>query len=362
MRIAYVTIHVAPEIMQGGVGKKIKNQITIWKEEGHEVNLFSLTPAEIPIPEARQFIFDSRAKLLKREVSRSKTLVKMLDEILEFKPDLIYLRYGLYSYPLHRLFRIAPVVLETNSDDMQEYIKRGKFFYWTNRLTRNLTFGPARGLIVPSHELVSVLNPEGDKPACVISNGIDIKDVNPLPPTKNTTPVITLVGSPGMKWHGVDKLIRLAELCPDLTVNIVGYSQSDVEGPIPVNVHLHGFLSREQVREVLSNTDVACGSLALHRNNMEEASVLKIREALGYGIPVIIAYRDTDLDGVGMTGIFQIPNTETNVIDNAENIRKFAYSMMGKRVDVNAIAQLLSQRRKETTRLNFFKLMLDRRA
>jgi hypothetical protein len=165
-----------------------------------------------------------------------------------------------------------------------------------------------------------------------------------------------------MKWHGVDKLIRLAELCPDLTVNIVGYSQSDVEGPIPVNVHLHGFLSREQVREVLSNTDVACGSLALHRNNMEEASVLKIREALGYGIPVIIAYRDTDLDGVGMTGIFQIPNTETNVIDNAENIRKFAYSMMGKRVDVNAIAQLLSQRRKETTRLNFFKLMLDRRA
>ena len=34
MRIAYVTVHVAPEIMQGGVGKKIKTQMRIWREHG----------------------------------------------------------------------------------------------------------------------------------------------------------------------------------------------------------------------------------------------------------------------------------------------------------------------------------------
>ena len=82
MRIAYVTIHVAPEIMQGGVGKKIKNQISIWRGQGNDATLFSLTPAEIPFPEARQFIFDSKTNLLKREFARSATLKQMLAAVI----------------------------------------------------------------------------------------------------------------------------------------------------------------------------------------------------------------------------------------------------------------------------------------
>jgi hypothetical protein len=358
MRIAYVTVHVAPEIMQGGVGKKIQNQTTIWREHGHEATLFSLTPAEFPFPEARQFIFDSQGGLLKREIARSITLKQMLASIQKYQPDLIYLRYGLYSFPLHRLFKIAPVVVETNSDDRPEYRKRGFFFYWMNRLTRNLTFGPACGIIVPSYELENVLVPKHNKPVCVISNGIGINDIDPLPHTKNTTPVITLVGSPGMAWHGVDKLVKFAETATDVTVNIVGYSQADVDAPVPANVHLRGFLSHQGVREIMLNTDVTCGTLALHRKNMNEASPLKVRESLAYGIPVILAYHDTDLDNVKIDTILHIPNTEDNVMENTEQIRKFAYDMLGKRVDINSVAPQLDQRRKETTRLDFFESLL----
>ena len=358
MRIAYVTIHVAPEIMQGGVGKKIKNQSDIWREHGHEVTLFSLTPAEIPFPEARQFILDSKAKILKREIARSVTLKQMLASIREYKPDLIYLRFGLYSYPLHQLFKIAPVVLETNSDDMQEYHKRGFFFYWMNRLTRSLTFGPACGIIVPSHELVGVLLPKRDKPFSVISNGLDLSQAETLPPTSHKQPAITMVCTPGMKWHGVDKLIKFAELHSDVTVNLVGYSEKDMDQPVPSNLRLHGFLNRLGVRNVLANTDVACGSLALHRNNMQEASVLKIREALAYGIPVIIAFWDTDLHDVSLETILHIANTENNVIENAERIRNFAYAMIGKRVDINSVASYLDQNKKESTRLAFFQNIL----
>ena len=143
MRIAYVTIHIAPEIMQGGVGRKIKTHIKLWREKGHEVSLFSLTPAEIPLPGERQFIFSQKGGLLKREVSRAKVLKQMLVEIGKYKPDIIYLRYGLYSYPLHRIFRIAPVVLDTNANDRREYASRGQFFYWMNRLRGSI---PAREL------------------------------------------------------------------------------------------------------------------------------------------------------------------------------------------------------------------------
>ncbi|MBE0681193.1 MAG: glycosyltransferase family 4 protein [Anaerolineales bacterium] len=359
MRIAYVTIHVAPQIMQGGAGKKIKSQMRIWREHGHEVALFSLTPAEIPFPEEHQFIFESRGDLFRREINRASTLKRMLAVIRQFNPELIYLRYGLYSYPLHRIFKIAPVVLETNSDDVQEYRKRGAFFYWMNRLTRKLTIAPAKGLIVPSHELVNILLPNHDKPNRVISNGIDLKDVEPLPPTKNEKPVITLVGSPGMNWHGVDKLIKLAEACPEIFVNIVGYSQKDIGQPVPQNVRLHGFLDKQGVREVLMKTDVACGSLALHRNKMEEASVLKIREALAHGIPVIIAYRDTDLNELSLDTILRIPNTENNVLENAAKIHEFALGMIGRRVDIKTVAPLLDQGQKELTRLAFFQKILD---
>jgi glycosyltransferase involved in cell wall biosynthesis len=359
MRIAYVTIHVAPEIMQGGVGKKIKNQTTAWREHGHETTLFCLTPAEIPIPEARQFVFNSKIGVFKREIARSAALKKMLAAIQEYQPDLIYLRYGLYSFPLHRLFKIAPVVLETNSDDRPEYRQRGFFFHWLNLFTRNLTIGPACGIIVPSHELETVLLPKRDKPVCVISNGMDIKDIDPLPPTQNTNPVITLVASPGMDWHGVDKLVKLAETYPDITVNIVGYSLKDLDNPIPANVCLHGFLSRQGVREVMLNTDITCGTLALHRKKMNEASPLKVRESLAYGIPVIIAYHDTDLHDTQIETILHIPNSEDNVTGNAERIHQFAYHMLGKRMDINSVIPLLDQRHKEKLRLDFFESLLQ---
>lgn len=359
MRIAYVTVHVAPEIMQGGVGKKIRTQMSIWRGLGHHVTLFSLTPAEIPFPDERQFIFDAKTNLLKREANRASGLMRMLESIRDYKPDVIYLRFGLYSYPLHRLFKIAPVVLETNSDDRQEYQKRGAFFYWMNRLTRNLTFGSASGIITPSHELVDVLLPKRDKPFRVISNGIDLSQAETLPPPNNEKPVITMVCSPGMKWHGVDKLLKFAEETPDVVVNLVGYSEKDLDMPAPSNVKLHGFLDKQGVRAVLARTDVALGTLALHRNQMQEASVLKVREALAYGIPVVIAFDDTDLHDVELDTILRIPNTEENVAESAVRIRKFAYDMIGKRVDINAIAPYLDQRKKEETRLDFFKQIVN---
>lgn len=358
MRIAYVTVHIAPEIMLGGVGKKIKTHIKLWRELGHEATLFSLTPAEIPFPGERLFLFDAQVGLVKREVNRAKGLTRLLAALHEYRPDIIYLRFGLYSYPLHRIFQIAPVVLDTNSNDVDEYRKKGAFFYWLNRITRKITFGLASGVISPSHELVDILVPKHDKPVQVIANGVDLSETKPLPPTTHTHPAITLVGTPGMSWHGVDKLIAFARLYPDIVVNIVGYAEKDMDESVPSNVRLHGFLNQEQVRSVLAETDVACGTLAFHRNNMHEASALKVREALSYGIPVLIAFRDTDLHEVDIDTILRIPNTENNVIANAERIHKFAYDMIGRRVDINVIAPYLDQRKKEEKRLEFFKQVL----
>lgn len=358
MRIAYITIHIAPKLMRGGVGRKIKTQLTLWREAGHEVTLFSLTPAEIPFPEERQVVFDAKTSLLKREANRASGLMRMLEAIREHRPDIIYLRFGLYSYPLHKIFKVASVALEINSDDRVEYSTRGKFFYWLNRLTRGLIFGSASGIVAPTRELTGIYPLKKNQSSVVISNGVDLESVEILPPPKNDKPVLTLVGSPGMNWHGVDKLIRFAQSNPDVFVNIVGYSANDVDMPIPSNVTMHGYLSYTQIREVLMKTDVACGTLALHRKNMKEACPLKVREAVLYGLPLLLGYHDTDLSDLNLPTILQIPNTEDNLVVHAEQILEFAFDMMGKRMDFNAVAPYLDQRKKEESRLAFFEEIL----
>jgi glycosyltransferase involved in cell wall biosynthesis len=157
-----------------------------------------------------------------------------------------------------------------------------------------------------------------------------------------------------MNWHGVDKLLPFAERYPELTLNIIGYLGEDFETPPPPNVRLHGYLSREEVQRVLAGTDVVFGTLALHRKCMEEASPLKVREALAFGIPVIIAYHDTDLDAFSFETVLRIPNTEGNVRGHAERIHQFAWDMIGRRVDFDRLASTLDQRGKEKARLAFF--------
>lgn len=357
MRIAYLTIHVAPEIMRGGVGKKIRSQTAAWL--GHEVAMFSLTPEKIPFESAYQYLFNVHGNIIAREISRYAALKKMIADLRQFRPDLIYLRYGLYSFPLHQIFKIAPVVVEINTNDVEEYITRGRFLYWLNRLTRGITLGLASGVVSPTHELIDIL-PSGYQGLVeVISNGMDLENSIPFPAPGNLQPEITMVASPGMNWHGVDKLIRLAGICPDLHVNIVGYGGSDVGNiTISSNVILHGFLNHKDLLEVYKKTDVACGTLGLHRKNMEEACTLKVREALSYGLPLILGYRDTDLETLNLDTVLRIPNNESNVLDNFQEIRNFSYKMIGRRTDLNQIAPYMDQKRKEDVRLSFFEKVL----
>lgn len=106
----------------------------------------------------------------------------------------------------------------------------------------------------------------------MISNGIELSKYQPLAAPRNPIPALALVGSPGMNWHGVDKLLPLAEQYPDLQIHIVGYRREDLQGTIPENVHLYGYLDHDNVRKILAGVDVVFGTLALYRKNMQEAS------------------------------------------------------------------------------------------
>jgi len=362
MKIAYITLAIAPEILAGGVGAKIKKQMTLWRQAGETARLFALSAQPVPLPDCEQFLFQPAVRLpllkfLSREVSRSRALSQLIAAVRAYQPDIIYLRFGLFTFPLQRLFRVAPLVMEVNSNDLAEYRMRGLFFYWLNRLTRGISFSRASGLIFPTHELAR-MNQRYQQRFAVIANGVDLESRSPLLAPANDTPALALVVTPGAKWHGVDKLIRLAHACPDLTIHIAGYEAKDLSAPLPLNLRLHGFLNQDGLRSLLAAVDVAFGTLALHRKDMREACPLKTREALAYGIPLILAYEDTDLQNVNMETLLRLPNTENNVEENIKQIHDFAYQMRGQRVNLNLIAPLLDQRKKEAQRLAFFAQMI----
>ena len=366
MRIAYVALHLEKKFVYGGVGRKIRTHLQIWKDMGHTTQLFLLTPDEIDLPDISTFQFGSTKKLapfriLEREFSRSWTLGKLIREVAEFQPDIIYLRYGLFANPLQRLFKIAPVVVEINTDDVLEYQHRGQFFYWLNRLTRGQILKRASGFIPISREIANLPTvAKFKKSTFVLPNGIDLGAIEPLPAPSNLKPRLAFVGNAGISWNGVDKLIDFAEKAPDIQVDIIGYSKKDVpDKEIPENVALHGFVSIERVREILSRADVASGTLALHRKQLEENSALKVREALAYGLPIILAYYDSDVSGKNFEFVLQIPNNEENVVENTELIRDFVYRMVGERVKRELIAPLIDQRIKEKKRLEYFKQILN---
>lgn len=360
MRIAYLTLYFTEHHAKGGVGEKIKTQKKIWQTFGHTVNIFFLSPKNIEFEGSKSFQYAAFSNLpiaqfFTRFISRSYALYRMIKAIKKFQPDLIYLRHGMYIYPLHMVFRIAPVILEINSDDLSEAALQGGMVYWFTRLTRKISLTLCKGIIFVSHELAKgfylYLN---KKPYCVISNGIDLESILPLPPPNNLTPIISIAGSPaGSAWHGADKLILLAKQYPDITINVIGINKlNDTENLS--NIHWLGFLTHAQTREILAQSDVACGTLALHRKNMQEASPLKVREAAAYGIPLILAYQDTDLSDIESDCILRLPNTEENIFKNSSVIRMFAYAMRGRRLSRELLHARIDQTQKEKERERFF--------
>jgi hypothetical protein len=362
MRIAYVSLHW-PRTRDSGVGKKIQNQIETWGRLGHKARLFMHASMHEPaseLIEADVFPYEVGGKL-RTEMNRIRAAKAMLEAMADYKPDIIYLRYGIYVYPAHRLMKVAPVVEEINTNDLIQHEGLGGLYNTYNRYTRGFILGRVDGLVTVSREL-AVTPPFAyyNRPTCVISNGINLEETIPMPPPKNETPRLAFIATPEYYWHGIDKLAALASGFPDLTIDLIGYEQIAGMQKPPENLILHGFLDSISYRNILGRADAAIGTLALHRKNMEEASPLKTRECLAYGIPMVLPYVDSDVGDLDCDFLLRIPNKEDNIQTHGEAIRAFAYRMRGVRADRSILEPRIDSLRKEERRLKFFDQILTR--
>lgn len=349
VRLAYVCYWLLLE--NDGVAYKIDAQVGRWRAEGHDAEVFCLTRRGAARPGWRTVEFDGG-------VERARAMRTLVHEVERWKPDAVYLRYDFFGPPVPRLLRGRPSVVEVNADDRREARLRARrplLASAFNELNREALFRSARGLACVTHELAAAPHvTRFGKPTVVVGNGVDVSQIGELPaPARDGELRAVFLGSSGQRWHGVDKIAQLAQRLADVHFDVIGYRPEAVNFPVHRNMTVHPPLSRGEYEPLLAHADVAIGTLALHRKQMDEACPLKVREYLAHGIPTVIAYDDTDFLDVDPWFMLKLPNEESNAVDGVEAIRAFVERVRGRRVPRADVADRIGAQEKERRRLAF---------
>lgn len=354
MKIAYLFHWL--DVPESGVYKKVTTQAQYWTAQGCETQLFLLTAATSALARrtSGEHGLPLTVKTYTSTIDQAVQLFALQRSIVRWQPDLVYCRYLAYQPALDLLARRVPTVVELNSDDLLEFKIGPAWRYHYNRLTRAAFYRRVSGMVSVSYELVQKPHfAKFAKPTVVIGNSIELAKYDPLPPHRNAHPRLVFLGSKGQSWHGLDKLVELADLFPQWQFDIVGLTAEEVEiHAKQPNITYHGFLPHAAYAAVIAQADVAIGALATYRKGLNETSTLKVREYLAFGLPVILDHSDPDFLAP-QDFLLQLPNVADNIKPNVGVIERFVLKWCGRRVPRTAVAHL-DVAVKETARLSFF--------
>lgn len=352
MKIAYY-IHWDISV-ESGILKKINAQIRAWMGYGHTVKLFALSFGNnvwsgldgIPL----EWIYCPNIP------SRFIKTQRLVGYAINWDPDLIYLRFNFFYPGQEKLHKNNPVIVEVNTDDISEYRLLSKIHYIYNLLTRDRLFLHIDGFTMVSNQFLERFS-KYPQPKIVIGNGIDLSQFHNLPVPKSDPPHMLFLGYPNQPWNGIKNILWLSRHLPDWHFDLVGIENPKDGTSDQSNITFHGFLEKEQYQTILETANIAIGTLALYRINLNERSTLKLGEYLASGIPTIIAYHDTNFP-TPKSFLLQIPNTPDNVKTHFESIVSFIDEWKHKRVPRDEIADL-DIHVKESQRLDFFSKIVE---
>ncbi|MBN1480980.1 glycosyltransferase [candidate division KSB1 bacterium] len=325
--------------------KKVKSTCLAWRTLGVEVDIFLLTKNRTlakDLSSQNDYSVNIHIFLFRSFIGKIFRFRSLVNHVLKLNATAIYFRYQPFLPGFFKLSRKSKVFIEINGDDLIEIRQRSKLKYVIVKLTRNLMFSNAAGLIFVTHALSN--HPhfrQSTAPRLVLANGISLSDYADMQPSAkglNAKPMLVFIGSEGQNWHGVDKILVMAEIFKDWQFTVIGLEKSYFHSP-PANINFTGFLQKESYSSIMQRADIGIGSLALYRKQMYEACPLKVREYLAYGLPVIIGYRDTDfMDGASF--ILELENRKENIKNNVDLITQFVGQWKGKKVPRNRINKL----------------------
>lgn len=367
MRIAYLLDEdiSAPT----GVVNKILCQTGYWTRNGHDVKVICLrSRTETACIDGAEILsLYKRANAAIKFIQRIGIALELRRVLDDYRPDLCYMRYMLYSpFLVSSIRRMCKHVMEINTDDISESRLTTKWNYYYNLLTRNRLLCAASGIVAVTNELAqSESLRRVNCPRIVIPNGIDLNTITHIRKSKERSDDkmnLCFVGSPGLSWHGIDKIATIVNHLKGVRFHLVGITGDQLmsvgirENDQDV-VRTYGFVSQDRAQEIVAMCDIGISTLALHRKGMHQACPLKSRQYLAQGLPIIVGYDDPDISRAAVPDfVLNIGNYERNVIDNIRRIQEFVCRVRDYPAEVitQFAREVVSMEKKEKVRLAYF--------
>lgn len=341
-----------------GILNKIRSQIAIWSKT-YEVTLLVITNSHSTFFDD----FPCQVKFLYycNIMERIFVYKLALNFLKNSDVDIVYMREGIWLPYLATLYSKYKVVVEINTASMKErlmelrtnisYVTLLSFFL--GKLSQ-WALHRSSGFITVTDEICNLDIKKYGHKYITIPNSIDLTYYSVLKRNHLTeeVPNLFFLGTPGQTWHGIDKIIRLAQSTLGvLNFTVIGCDLKNVE--LPNNIRFYGYLHRDEYTRIISMCDIGIGTLALHRKGLSEACPLKVREYLAMGFPVILAYNDSAFSLLP-DFILKIDNTEDNVEQYRQIIIDFCYHMKNRILTHEEVKEYISADNIEEKRVAFF--------
>lgn len=144
-------------------------------------------------------------------------------------------------------------------------------------------------------------------PTIKIGNGINTDNSKIITRNDSNEKIIRLVCIANLKfYHGYDRVIKMIANNKSeykIIFNIVGGGPEECKLKelckllnIEDSVIFYGYKYDDELKEIISNSDIAIGTLGWHRANLTFDSALKTREYCAFGIPFVMSNIDLDFD------------------------------------------------------------------
>lgn len=284
-----------------------KNQAVLYKisnDSKLEIEIFKFN---------KFYVFDNNDKLKKiKSYFRYSYFLKLVSSIQKkYKIDISYFRSTIPFKPLLNILKndkIFNIYEYPTYPYEEEYIKtQGLFKYklfWKKGLEKiedyvDLIVGiSGKKYIEPKEKLV------------LINNGIDLEIIKKIKKDNKEKKELILISIANVgKWHGYDRIIKgLYNYYKNNPKKEVYYyfvgegselhnlKKLTKELNMEKYVIFYGTKTGKELDEIVNKSDVAFGSLGMHRIDLKYASTLKLREYCARGIPFVYSYFDFDFN------------------------------------------------------------------
>lgn len=184
---------------------------------------------------------------------------------------------------------------------------KGKLAAWLEKYTGKVVLKNSLAIVGVTREIALYEKARiiENKLLYVYPNGIDFSLYNAIGDKREKDEYhILFMCSYFSEWHGLDLLLGDLEKTntkSQFYIHLIGNLTKEqlhlVESnPYNSSIIVYGELDRASYLKIAEKCDVGIASLALWRQNLTEASTLKVREMLAMGLPVFSGHKDVAFD------------------------------------------------------------------